>query len=42
MLPISFADVPDITLDGVSSRSKDDPSYRRPLVNLLGPAAPAT
>lgn len=28
-----FADVPDIGLNGVSSRSREDPTYRRPLVN---------
>jgi hypothetical protein len=32
-MPIPFADVPDIAVNGVSSRSKDDPSYARPLVN---------
>ena len=32
-MPIPFADVPDIGLNGVSSRSKDDPSYARPLAN---------
>jgi hypothetical protein len=33
-MPIPFADVPDVYGDGAPSRSKDDPSYRRPLVNL--------
>lgn len=28
-----FADVPDVGLNGVSSRSRGDPTYRRPLVN---------
>ena len=28
-----FVDVPDLGLNGVSSRSYEDPSYRRPLVN---------
>ncbi|MFT4055410.1 MAG: nuclear transport factor 2 family protein [Novosphingobium sp.] len=37
-MPIPFADVPDIALNGVTSRSPDDPSYRRPLVNLRAPA----
>ncbi len=32
-MPIPFGDVPDIALNGVSSRSKDDPSYARPLIN---------
>ena len=32
-LPIPFADVPDIHLNGAPSRSADDPSYRRPLTN---------
>lgn len=28
-----FANVPDLHLNGVPSRSRDDPSYRRPLTN---------
>jgi hypothetical protein len=32
-LPIPFLDVPDIHLNGVPSRSKQDPSYQRPLTN---------
>ena len=32
-LPIPFANVPDIHLNGAPSRSKDDPSYLRPLTN---------
>jgi hypothetical protein len=32
-MPIPFADVPDIHLNGAPSRSKDDPTYQRPLVN---------
>jgi len=40
-MPIPFGDVPDIALNGVSSRSPDDPSYRRPLVNLRQPSNPA-
>jgi hypothetical protein len=32
-LPIPFADVPDINLNGAAARSKDDPSYQRPLSN---------
>ncbi len=32
-IPLPFADVPDIAVNGVASRSKDDPSYQRPLTN---------
>jgi hypothetical protein len=32
-MPIPFADVPDIHLNGTPSRGTDDPSYRRPLRN---------
>ena len=32
-LPIPFADVPDINLNGAAARDKEDPSYRRPLSN---------
>jgi hypothetical protein len=32
-MPIPFSDVPDIYLNGAPSRSKDDPSYQRPLTN---------
>lgn len=32
-LPIPFVNVPGIELNGVPSRSKNDPSYRRPLTN---------
>lgn len=32
-LPIPFADVPDIGKNGIASRSREDPSYVRPLVN---------
>jgi hypothetical protein len=32
-LPIPFADVPGIDLNGVPSRSTEDPSYQRPLTN---------
>jgi len=41
-LPVPFADVPDIGLNGVSARSPEDPSYRRPLVNLRSPVNPGT
>ncbi|MDD9969385.1 MAG: nuclear transport factor 2 family protein, partial [Myxococcales bacterium] len=33
-MPIPFADVPGIGLNGCASRTKDDVSYRRPLTNL--------
>ena len=33
VIPVPFADVPDIAANGVSSRDKDDPSYQRPLTN---------
>jgi|SRR6185437_11759752 len=45
-LPIPFAEVPDIHANGAPSRSRDDPSYVRPLRNvrkmrsLSDPAAP--
>lgn len=39
-IPPPFADVPDIAANGVSSRSKGDPSYQRPLVNRRKPANP--
>jgi hypothetical protein len=32
-MPIPFADVPDIGLNGVSARGPEDPSYQRPLRN---------
>jgi SnoaL-like domain len=32
-LPIPFAELPDIHVNGAPSRSKEDPSYRRPLTN---------
>jgi hypothetical protein len=32
-IPPPFSDVADIAVNGVSSRSKEDPSYQRPLVN---------
>lgn len=41
VLPVPFGDVPDIAVNGVSSRSKEDPSYQRPLVNRRAPANPA-
>jgi hypothetical protein len=39
-LPVPFAEVPDIAANGVSSRSLDDPAYRRPLVNRRAPHNP--
>jgi hypothetical protein len=39
-----FADAPDLHANGASSRSRDDPTYRRPLVNRRAvqfPAAPS-
>jgi hypothetical protein len=32
-MPLPFADVPDLHLNGAPSRSKEDLSYRRPLIN---------
>ena len=32
-LPLPFADVTDIAVNGVSARDKSDPSYQRPLSN---------
>lgn len=40
-MPIPFADVPDIHVNGIPSRSKDDPSYQRPLVNRREPNVPS-
>jgi hypothetical protein len=39
-MPIPFADVPDIHLNGTPSRSQDDPSYQRPLTNKRQPYVP--
>ncbi len=33
-MEIPFANWPDIFANGAPSRSKDDPSYQRPLVNV--------
>jgi hypothetical protein len=41
-LPIPFADVPDLELNGLASRSKDDLSYKRPLTNKRKPFVPKT
>ncbi len=40
-IPPPFSDVPDIAVNGVSSRSREDPSYQRPLVNKRAPNNPA-
>jgi hypothetical protein len=39
-MDIPFADVPDIHVNGTPSRSKDDPSYQRPLMNKREPQIP--
>jgi SnoaL-like domain len=39
-LPIPFADVPGIGLNGVSARDPKDPSYQRPLTNQRPPHIP--
>lgn len=36
-MPIPFADVPDIHLNGAPSRNRNDPSYQRPLTNKRRP-----
>ena len=36
-----FENVPDLHLNGVPSRSREDPSYRRPLINRRRGRAPA-
>src|SRR5215831_7838252 len=41
-LPIPFADVPDINLNGKPSRGRSDPSYQRPLTNKRKPNVPST
>jgi hypothetical protein len=41
-MPIPFADVPGIHLDGAPSRSKADPSYQRPLSNTRKRYIPPT
>ena len=40
-MPIPYADVPDIHLNGTPSRSREDPSYQRPLTNNRKPQAPS-
>lgn len=39
-MPIPFADVPDIHVNGTPSRSSEDPSYQRPLENKRDPQIP--
>lgn len=41
-LPIPFTDIPGIDLNGMPARSKDDPSYQRPLVNKRPPCIPGS
>jgi len=41
-MAIPFADVPGINLNGTPSRSRDDPSYQRPLTNRRTPFVPAS
>ncbi len=40
-LPLPFAELGDIDLNGSSSRNRDDPSYQRPLTNRRAFANPA-
>lgn len=40
-LPIPFSDVADLHSNGLSSRTKDDPSYRRPFLNQRAEKSPA-
>ena len=40
-MPIPYADVPDIHLNGTPSRSREDPSYQRPLTNNRKPQVPS-
>ncbi len=39
-MPLPFGDIPDIHGNGAPQRSKDDPSYARPLVNKRAPIIP--
>jgi SnoaL-like protein len=41
-LPIPFAEVPDIHVNGAPSRSREDTSYRRPLINNRKRHSPAS
>lgn len=40
-MAVPFADVPDIHLNGIPARGKEDPSYRRPLTNRRKRRLPA-
>lgn len=40
-MAIPFADVPGINLNGAPARSKEDPSYQRPLTNRRKPNVPS-
>lgn len=40
-MAIPFADVPDIHANGAPSRSKEDPSYQRPLKNVRAAQIPS-
>ncbi len=39
-LPLPFADVPGVHANGAPARSREDPSYARPLVNYRPPQIP--
>ena len=41
-MPIPYADVPDIGVNGISSRNRSDPSYKRPLINRRDTHNPLT
>jgi hypothetical protein len=41
-MPLPFADVPDVHGNGSPVRSKDDPSYQRPLNNRRAPHIPGS
>jgi len=41
-MPIPYADVPDIGVNGISARDRSDPSYKRPLVNRRDTHNPLT
>ena len=41
-MPIPYADVPDIGVNGISSRDRSDPSYKRPFVNRRDTHNPLT
>ena len=40
-MPIPYADVPGVHLNGTPSRSREDPSYQRPLTNNRKPQVPS-